>query len=311
MAIAPAPVAAETLEMTALYPARISGLGDVKVLGIEPFAGDYGDMLAMAAEQALAAVEIDGEPFFRINGYGPAADALLSGSAYVSVEEQPSEAHRTRCIKRDAKGKCSERAKIIVPCIKRFVALDGGYRLTRADDGRVLHVLRMRSDPAVHEICEDDDNDSMPPVASVARKMAEQLARTLRYDIAPEQRRESLRVMEDRGGMDKPAAKAFVAAIAATKRSAGAACDQWAELADAGVRHRSLGYNLALCAEQAGALSAALAQYRALAAVTSRDSTVDRAVRRVEAKIRATDEWTGRSGSKTDTAFAVPAEPTR
>jgi hypothetical protein len=293
---------AETLNMTSLYPARTQGLEKIHSISIEHFQGPYGQELALAAEEQLSSIRFNDRPFFSIMAdyRSNNADAILTGSANVSIEEQPIEEYRSRCVERNDKGKCTKYANIKVPCIKQILSFEGSYRLSRFADGETLHFVRTPQSDS-QTLCKGDDAESRP-VAERVRAMVSGMAINLRYALAPEERQEKIRVLESRTGLAKSDWDTFKMAIALTKTDQLAACQQWKALAEQDVRYSNdwplaLSYNNALCDEQKGWLIEAEQQYKYLALYHKRNSEVGSAIRRLKDKVRARLEWQWRFGA--------------
>ncbi len=300
---------AETLQINGLYPARADNVAEIKSIAIDRFGGNDGTALAFEIEDKLSDVEIDGAPYFKIMAGRSAIEpeGTLSGTATAGIEEYPTKGYRERCVKRDDKDKCVKRKSVEVKCLKRVIDFQAQIRLSRFSDGQTIYADR-KSNGNEQIVC--GRKESFASSEEVIRGMINSAAYSVRRDLAPIERRENIRVLESRKGMDKATGKFFKSAVKMTKTDELEACRMWDEAAANRALHRSITFNRGLCAEQKGTLGEAIKLYTEANQMGGRKNEIDQAIRRIEARERAIDDWFLRYdlvGVATDAAVAKKA----
>ena len=247
---------AETLQITGEFAAHAREASLLGSLSIDRFDGEDGMALARAIERAL------GGTHFQLMG-GRAgrdnADGSLAGSAVTGVEETPFKKKEKRCVEKDKDGKCLKEAEVEIRCRRRVINLRADLRLVRNQDGRVLY---SEAKPFRDELSWCEGQSPYRSVEEAVLAGIQQIASSVRYDIAPSRETYSIRVRESTKGMAKDAAKRFKDLVKLTKRDAAGACAGWSAMQAELQGHPSLVFNLALCAEQRGDYDGALALYR-------------------------------------------------
>lgn len=281
---------AETLQIEGLYPARVDNVAEIKSIAIDRFGGGDGTALAFEIEDKLSDVEIDGGPYFKIMAGRSAVqpEATLSGTATAGIEEYPTTGYRDRCIERNDKGKCEKRKSVKVSCLKRVIDFQAQIRLSRFSDGQTIYSDR-KSNSNEQTVC--GRKESFVSSEEVIRGMINSAAYSVRRDLAPIERRENIRVLESRKGMDKASAKFFKAAIKMTKTDEREACRMWDQAAASSTPHRSVAFNRGLCAEKKGTLGEALTLYIKAGQLAGGKTEIDQAIRRIKDRERAYDDW--------------------
>lgn len=296
---------AETLRIEGLYPARAPDIASIKSISIDRFGGSDGTALAFEIEDKLRDLEIDGAPYFKIMAGRSAIEpeAMLSGTATAGVEEYETTGYRDRCVERNDKGKCEKRKSIKVPCTARVIDFQARVRLSRFSDGQTIY-SDSKSDEKEQTVC--GRKESFSSSEGVIRGMIKSAAHSVRLDLAPIEKSQSIRVLERRKGMDKPTAQFFKAAVKMTKTDEQEACRVWDQAAANSVPHGSTTFNRALCAEKDGALDKALVLYAEARQLSASKTETSRAVGRVEGRQQALDDWDVRyAGTDPDEALAV------
>ncbi|MDM7957784.1 hypothetical protein [Blastomonas sp.] len=288
-----APASAETLDVAALYPARVRPAADVESLVVERFGGREGRALSFALEGMLAELSIYDQSYFRVvaeRSTAP-ADAVLSGIANAVVENQSVEETRKECVEEDGNGKCLRKEDVKIKCQRRIVTLNPSLRMARIDDGAIVYQRQiLQRDQIV--VCPDRSaNRSVPDTvdALIGNVVAE-----VRLDIAPVYRSDAIRVLEVRKGLDKDQSGRFRDALKATARNPQGACDIWAALDSEVPGQSSIVFNLALCAEQRGDLDDALRRYREAQALLPRERAINAAFDRINARSAAEADYAAR-----------------
>jgi len=281
---------AETLRVEGLFPARAPNIASIGSIAIDRFGGSDGTALAFEIEDKLSDVEIEGGAYFKVMAGRSAieSDATLSGTATTGIEEYETTENRERCVERDDKGKCEKRKSIKVACLKRVIDFQAQVRLSRFSDGQTIYAER-KLDSNEETVC--GRKESFTSREDVIRGMINSAAYSVRRDLAPIERRENIRVLESRKGMDKATGKFFKAAVKMTKTDEQEACRMWDQAAVDSARHRSIVFNRGLCAEQAGALDKASALYTEAEQLAGGKTEIGLAIRRVEDRQQALDDW--------------------
>ncbi len=288
---------AESLKVSGLYSSLAADTSDIKSIVVDRFQGDLGDDVSIVLTRLLSQVTIDKTPYFFISNSAAARqpDAILSGSARMRVSETKTIGSRKRCVARDEKGKCTDKKNVKVRCKQRIVSFDSDFQLIAQGDGRTLYDAR-KPDTHISDKCEGEYYPTS--LSTIANDFVDKAALAVRRDIAPEWREEAVSVLESTKGMDLTSERDFSAAVKMTKRDPVGACDAWSALAEKGLRHRSLSFNLGLCAEQANDLAKAMDQYRATQEDFESKGRVKESLKRVGDKRRAIDEWQSRIPAK-------------
>ena len=278
-----AAVAAETLPVSGVYPAGNDAAAALGSIAVERFGGDDGQQVGIAAADRLRAVSIDGEPYFRVVPEGSRAEAVLQGTAAAeSRRRDASPREENVCVERDEDHDCIRREKRKIPCWEQVVNLDTTVRLVRTD-GAVVYALNSE-DELPQRFCEGDER---PSRERMVRTLAERQADRLRSELAPEQRSEQIRVMEDRDGLSRDDGRAFRDGVQLTKTDREAACAVWAGLEPRSPDHPSVLFNLGLCEESRGRLREAHDYYQRVIAGDDDDDYARQGADRIEGRWRA------------------------
>lgn len=297
---------AETLRIEGLYPARADNIAEIKSIAIDRFGGRDGTALAFEIEDRLSDIRIDGARYFKIMTGRSAIEpeGTLSGTATAGIEEYPTTEYRDRCIKRDDKDKCLKSKSVEVDCLKRVIDFQAQIRLTRFNEGQTVYSER-KTDGNEQTVC--GRKESFASSEGVIRGMIQRAANSVRRDLAPMERRENVRVLESRKAMDKATASLFKAAVKMTKTDEREACRMWDQAAANSAPHISIAFNRGLCAEQEGALDEAMTHYLQARQLSAGKTELVQAIRRVEDRQRAMDDWDIRYVSAEQTGETVAA----
>lgn len=292
-ALVPVPALAETLSVDGLYPARVPAAAQVESLVVERFGGRDGRELSFALEGMLAELSLYGQPYFRVvaERSSAPADAVLSGIANAVIENQPVEEGRKECVERDGNGKCLREEDIKIKCQRRTVTLSPSLRMARLDDGAVVYQRQILQRDQIVFCPDRTANRNIPD--TVAMLMGNVVAE-VRLDLAPVTRSDAIRVLEVRKGLDKDQSNRFRDALKSTARNPQLACDIWQALDGEVPGQSSVVFNLALCAEQRGALDDALARYRQAQTLLPRERAISAAFDRIAARRTAEADYAAR-----------------
>jgi tetratricopeptide (TPR) repeat protein len=256
----------------------------MNVIAVESFGGPDGPDLAIRIEDALRSARIEDRPYFRVlPGSAREADGVLRGTATAEITRERYAEQRSRCAAKDANGKCTERRKEDVRCFRRRIELVPNIRLI-ARDGALAYADN-QSESVQDSRC-DDDSSQFRSRETIVRGLADNIAARLRDALAPMQRRESIRVLEDRKGLSREDGEHFKNALRLTKSDPVAACRQWQAISAANANHAATIFNLGLCDEAAGDLDGAEQLYRR-AAQLSPAGNIAGGLERIAARRRA------------------------
>jgi tetratricopeptide (TPR) repeat protein len=276
-------VGAETLPVGGVYPAGNDDAASLATIAVERFGGVDGEQLGIAIADRLRAVAIDGEPYFRIFPSGAPAEAVLQGTAAAESSRHDSNPREQEvCVERDDDHDCIRKEKRKIPCWEIMVEFEANVRLVRTNGAVVFAEDHEAEQP--QRYCEGEDR---PSTERMVRQLAEAYADRLRAELAPEQRFEQVRVMEDRDGLSKVDGRAFRAGVQLTKTDRDAACAAWAALEAGNPDHPSVLFNLGLCEESRGRLREAHDYYQRVIAGDEDDGYARLGAARVEARWRA------------------------
>ncbi|MEP0191287.1 MAG: hypothetical protein ABJP70_11750 [Erythrobacter sp.] len=285
---------AETLTVEGIYGSRVSMSGDIEVIAMENLGGNVGPDVALDLSEALGSVYIVGKPYFRIvpaslvgatqvvvidrseggaeqlrvdNPNAP--DAVLRGSVRLtSQDRRVKDRVDKKCIAKDDRGKCIEREEVRTRCDEFVVRLNPRIQLIAVDGTQLYSKTNQRSETIRY--CADENADIDPD--AMADKMVGELIAEIRADIAPNERREDIRIMENRKNLQRSDRNAFRAAVKLTDEDPNSACDAFEALEASNPTQVAVLFNIGLCFEGAGELVVAQEYYnRALESDPGRD----------------------------------------
>lgn len=281
-------VKAETLRISGVYPAGDPDAAAIKSISIGRFTGNEGESLANELEAQLSGVMINNEQYFTVMGYGGGrADATISGGITTKVETSEIYQKRKFCLRQTHDAKCYREEWRNIKCERRNVVVTISIRLVTTVGNRLVY-SKSKTDTRNNIQCPDDSfSDSMD---ESIQQMIKTAASEARFDLAPSFREERVRLVEDTDGMDKPTAKAFKEALRTTKRNEDTACDQFDQLKQTIPNHKSLIFNLALCADKRGRYVEAATLYRQALPLFPNKDLVNAGLKRVADRQRAESE---------------------
>lgn len=266
------PAQAEVLRVAGIYPARADEAAFVNRLAVESLGGRDGPALTFAIEDELNDVIVDQRPWFQVVPNGADADAVLRGFASLDLRTSKITRSKKVCVEENDKGKCVRKEERKIDCRNHDYVLSPDLRLT-ARDGRQLYSSSHLSERKTYTVCPDDRE---PSRSSIARELAGRIAESVRDDIAPEDRADDVRVLENRDGLSREDSDRFKQALRLTKSDPAAACRVWEDLARSNPTQIATAFNVALCAESAGDDAQARALYERLLSMASVSETRDR-----------------------------------
>ena len=317
------PAQAEVLPVDGIYPAGIDAAIPVERIAIESFDGDSGTALSFAITDALQAVVIDGQPWFQVvpstggaagsiyiiesdhKGGGsartvevdPGFDAVLRGTASYSVSDvRVDDRKRTKCVRKDDKGKCVEEKVTLIECRSMTVNFNPNIRLI-GTDGALIHQDRA-SDSRSQKFCADDYNQ--PTVESLLDPMIAGFAQRVRDALAPRQLGQQIRVLESRKNMASGAKGPFRDAVRLTKSDPLGACMAFKALETVDPENTSILFNIGLCFEGEGELDTAADYYRHALEVDPGTSYATDGLTRISDRFRAFDQLQLRDNSRAE-----------
>lgn len=240
---------AENLTISAMNPAKNSAAASVSSVMVERFDGPDGTELSFAIEKALRSAKIDGRPYFQMTADSSWSEAVISGTARVSVDEFDQYQARTKCVELDANDQCIKSKEIKVLCTNKVMSLTSAIRLTTTDDGSIIYSSNKGDQK---EIIFCPDVKATLTTESQIQSMIDDAARSVRRDLAPRQYDYKVALQERRKGLPSQYSKAFKAAVKLSRSNQTASCAAFNDLYVAAPEARSVIYNAAICAERAG-----------------------------------------------------------
>lgn len=268
-----------------IYPAMRDEPAVLGAIAIESFGGIDGQAIGIATGDLLRGVRIEGERWFMIVPVSARADAdaILQGTANSESWRRDSGTREVdRCVERDEDRKCIREEKRRIPCWDAVVRLEPRIRLVTTD-GRLIYAIDDGREVS-RRFCQGDDRPSRENMLS---ELVDGIARQIRFDLAPLERLEDIRVMESRSGLQGDDRNAFRDAVRLTKTDRAGACSAWAALEPANPEHVSVLFNLGLCAESEGDLDRADGYYRRALMSDTRADYPTQGMSRLEARYRA------------------------
>jgi hypothetical protein len=307
---------AETVPVEGIYAAGTDAPSRARSIAIAGFAGRGGERLAFAIDSALRGAVIEGRPWFELTfsepprgttytydrdadpaAYRGRADAVMRGIAEVEWRDREDGTKQVEeCVTRDDRGKCTEKTKVDIPCRAREVTLRPEVRLV-AREGELLYGKGDQL-TASRRFCRDEKG-SGPSVDSLVEELSRQFADAVRFDLAPVQRSETIRVLESRDGMSKADQTAFKAALKLTKTDVSEACAVFGELNQANPQNVTLLFNVGLCIERLGELGTAAELYDTVLALSPRKLEAQDGLARIASRRRAERQLSIHYGDET------------
>lgn len=322
-ALAMAPAAqAETLPVEGVYAAGEDAMAEVQLLAIDSFGGRAGERLALAIDDRLRAATIEGEPWFDITfdssgsagqfyfydadgGTRPATapipndgpDAVMRGSASAeSRSSRMSDKVVRKCVQRDEKKNCVQEKEDRYECRQILVSFSPDVRIA-SRDGRRLYA---KSDylSTAESYCAD--SYSSPSADAMLDNLVQRFAQAVRLDLAPEHRKEGIRVLESRSGIAKADRKAFRDAIRLTKNDPYGACLAFKGFEATNPQDVSVLFNAGLCHEGEGDLDTAERLYQRAIAVAPGKDYAESGLARIASRRRAENQMAVHFGTNAD-----------
>lgn len=282
-----APAGAESIKMTAVFPAPNPQVAIYRVLGVDNFSGREGRQMQMELERRLTK-EYDGEPaYFYLVGDGAAPEAIVGGDASSRVTETPYRGKEEVCVARDAAGKCTAKAIQPVNCMRRVVDFSVFISVTDNTDGQIVFSERYPRQNTM-TWC-----GSQQPYASI-----DQTLQGMIHDIAKDFRKKTtmrsddygVRLREDTKGATPGGQVALKEWLKLSKQPA-IACDPQAMplVGFDGEAGATQFYNSGVCYEFRGEYHNALADYRDALARDPDDSKIRKGIERATELLAASE----------------------
>lgn len=256
-----APAAAETLTINSSDPAS-ANVNDLLRLSVERFDGEDGAAVAQQLEAELGSAQFGGRAYFRIVApeSGATTDGLLTGTTRASVDEVPVTEKRKRCVEQDPANnkKCLKEADVDIRCRRRTITVATTARLVAINDGTIRYTRPLN---ARDQLTYCPDRTASRSVDEYIETVRREHVRAVRNDLAPREYALDVRVEESAKGLEKPAQAAFKNAVRLTKSDQAGACAAWTALTRDAEPTAPLAFNLGLCSEMRGDITAATDWY--------------------------------------------------
>ena len=205
------------------------------------------------------------------------------------------------CLEEDD-GKCVRHRTTFIPCRSTTVQIFPDIRLHDAE-GNELFKYATRSFVS-EDYCEDDSDP--PTVSDLLTRVKRNVARYIRYDLAPYERSLDIRILERRKGMAKADRRPFKDAVRMTKHDPLAACLAFEALEANNAEQASVLFNIGVCKEGEGALDAAESYYMRTVANLGEKSYTSEALERIGERRKAVEQLGTRSAAQ-EPLETVPA----
>ena len=305
---------AERLAVEGVYAARTDAARGVAEISIEPIRGSGGYALENALIAQLGEARIRGERFFRIAPASFDVDvshadvATLSGIAGSRIYDiSDGEIEHTRCVRRvkmeDGSKECVESVVDVYECRRLHVEFRPKVELVGS-----AGTLYRRQDSFSNSQRYCADSSFVPSTDAMIEPMISRFARSVRLDLAPEQRFNRYRILEGRSGLERSDRKAFKRAIKLTKSDPVGACNVFEDILTRNPYQRSALYNAALCREADGALEFAAEAYDQLI-LASDKSRFRNGMARVNSRLLAREQIAALSLTAMAQAGDTPQSP--
>jgi len=296
-----------TVQVHARFPANVAEAAPLRHVAVADFDGPEGDHFAYALEAMLAAADFDGARYYTLMAGGArgrggdSASALRYGRDLraegifygrmqsATFDNFPYDVKETRCVKKDADGKCIRREDFFRPCLRRAFHMEVFPMLVRVRDGQVVYSSR-KSAGAETSWCRGDSQPTSDD--SMIDGAVYNILGSIREDIAPYNTILNATVIEKTDGLPEAGAKAFDAAVkAAGKGDLSTACHSWDAIHASQPNHAWTTYNIGVCAEANGDFAGALSLYqKARATAPKENSDITESIARAQNLIAAQQE---------------------
>jgi hypothetical protein len=316
-ALAASGAQAETLDVQGVYAANVDLPGGIETIVIDSLRGELGGDGEIAIQQELGSASVDGTLFFKVlradapmtgatvtvggqesvrSAIDP--DAILAGTVRGDIIQRRLEPRiRTECVERDDNDKCIRSEEFPIPCRELTVQVMPRLLLT-TNDGEQIY---SNNEPLfqTERYCRNDA--VIPSALDIESDLIDQLARNIRFDLAPVERFERVRIMESRKDLVREDRDAFRQAVRLTKTDQAAACDAFADLEQGNPMQVSVLFNIGLCQEASGDLEAARAYYKRALAVSPRRDSPTQGLNRIASRERAAVQLAAREKAEVET----------
>ena len=202
---------------------------------------------------------------------------VISGFTKVDVNERKVQREKEQCTEK-SNGNCTKKEKVKVDCTERRIDLTTTLRVADTKDGAILYT---QSRPQTDTTSWCPDERPWRTTEKAIDDMIGKAAKKFAKDITPTRESYSVRLREEREGMDKDLGKRFKDSVKLSQRDWQAACGIWRGMDGELPNQPSLLFNLGLCAEVSGDYKSADALYRRAAGTGIRDGAFADAIDRV------------------------------
>ena len=229
--------------------------------------------------------------------------AVLSGSvSHEIVEDTLADKEVKSCLEKDSNDNCVRHRTTFIPCRSKTVQLLPDIRMHDAA-GNELFKYSVRSFTR-EEYCEDES--STPEASAMLAGLKSDVARYIRYDLAPFESSREIRILERRKGMEKADRRPFKDAVRMTKHDPLAACLAFEALEANNAEQASVLFNIGVCKEGEGALDAAEGYYMRTIAILGEKSYTSEALERIGERRKAVEQLDRRAAAQ-EPLETVPA----
>ena len=276
--------AAPSITLESLEPAHNPDAAKLRRLAVGAFRNDDGGVAASAVESALAGVSLGDKPYFTMVAAGPVREEDIAGQhkrgrlagvdgvvlgavAESAWRDAPVTRQRSVCVAYRENGGCRKTAMRDVRCVTRTGRFTFTPRLVNASSGHIVFAEEL-AESRESTACPGFEDESLKSGRELLAEARRAAVERLRDIMAPHLVRVRVPLLtDDDSGIPAPLKKTIADGVAfAQAGDMNRACSLW--LGASGSHHAgyALPYLGGLCAEYAGDLDQAQADYERAAA---------------------------------------------
>lgn len=275
------PALGETYEISGVY----SQVGQeplfARKLAVGAFEGEFGNQFSYIIEHSLGDIYIGQEPYFEMVEVADnsGVEAIISGMASAAIDVFEIPETRKRCTEKNDEGKCIKSRTTEIICERYLISVAAGLRAISASEDRIIY-SDLKELHREETYCPDRSSTTELP-AQIIDFSLRKLGYDFRYDLAPRESVNSVRLSESTVGLSKKNKQALKRAVTLSKTDTRASCSAMLKLSDEQPLHPAILYNSALCNESLGDLDTAIRFYTRAEEISPRSATVASGIARI------------------------------
>jgi hypothetical protein len=281
---------ATTVKTRMLVPAKASEAAKIRRVAVLPFAGPTGNQVSVDIEALLVGVRVKDKPFFsiiernalekimeeqKLQLYGlvdektaakvgklTGAEGIILGTVtQCTTEDKSYSQERSKCVSKDAEGRCTKRSKYKVSCTERNAYFSFTPKMVNVTTGKIV-ASESLSGKSKDNVCQDS-NRPLRGKKELLTQAKNQAIEKFREMVAPYCLTVEIKLLDkDDTKMSSEVKEKIARGIKWAKiERLDRACEFWHEAYDLHPKGYAIPYLLGVCAEISGDLEKALSYY--------------------------------------------------